>query len=43
MVKTMSSINYSNQLMMGYDNLTESQIEKGVSILHEVIENYVEQ
>lgn len=34
---------HSNQLMLGYGNLTKSQIEKGISILHEVIENYLEQ
>lgn len=33
---------HSNQLMLGYGNLTEGQIEKGISILHDVIKNYLE-
>ncbi len=34
---------HRNQLMLGYGNLTEIQIEKGISILHEVINNYSNQ
>ncbi len=32
---------HSNQLMLGYGNLTESQIEKAISILHDVIEHHI--